>query len=59
MGLEEHSLEKTGDRCVECGVKLTSQELQTAIESGGPPLCTVHATEHEPGLVVDDPDLGE
>lgn len=32
-------------RCAECGVELTEREIQTALDSGGPYLCTVHASE--------------
>jgi hypothetical protein len=45
MDLEEHSLDHIGDRCEECGAKLTPAELEAALESGGPALCTVHADE--------------
>jgi hypothetical protein len=55
MDLEEKSLEQIGDRCEECGAKLTPAELQAALESGGPALCTVHADEVVP---VDDEDDG-
>lgn len=51
MDLEEQTLEKTGDRCEVCGAKLTAEELQIALENGGPALCTVHADELVP---VDD-----
>jgi hypothetical protein len=54
MGLEEKSLEQLGDRCEECGAKLTPQEVQAAMESGGPALCSIHAAEDEPGLVADE-----
>jgi hypothetical protein len=54
MSLEEHSLEQVGDRCEECGVKLTPEELKVAMESGGPGLCAVHAAEAEPGLAAED-----
>ena len=50
MDLEEHTLERTGDRCEECGAKLTARELQAVLESGGPALCAIHAAEDEPGL---------
>jgi hypothetical protein len=50
MGLEERSIETLGDRCEECGAKLTPQELQAVMESGGPVLCSIHAAEDEPGL---------
>ena len=45
MDLEEHTLETAGETCEECGAKLTEAELKTAMEAGGPALCTVHATE--------------
>jgi methionyl-tRNA synthetase len=48
MDLEEHTLDQVGDRCEECGAKLTPQELQAAMESGGPALCSVHADEVVP-----------
>jgi hypothetical protein len=54
MDLEERTLETVGDRCEECGAKLTRAEQETALESGGPALCSVHAAEDEPGLSVDD-----
>ena len=54
MSLEESSLERIGDRCEECGAKLTPQEIQAAMESGGPALCSIHATEDEPGLAADE-----
>ncbi len=59
MDLEEHTLEKTGDRCEVCGVKLTAQELRSAMENGGPALCTIHATEAEPALEADELEFGE
>jgi hypothetical protein len=48
MDLEERTLEKVGDRCEECGARLTAEEIQAALESGGPALCTLHATELVP-----------
>ena len=48
MDLEERTLETVGERCEECGAKLTEAELKTAMESGGPVLCTVHAVEATP-----------
>jgi hypothetical protein len=48
MDLEEKTLEQVGDRCEECGAKLTERELQQVLESGGPALCTVHAQEVVP-----------
>jgi hypothetical protein len=44
-GLEEHTLESAGDRCEECGAKLTERELQVVLENGGPTLCAIHADE--------------
>jgi hypothetical protein len=58
MGLEEQSIEHAGDRCEECGAKLTPAEQQAVLESGGPALCSIHAAEDEPGLAayeVDEP----
>ena len=54
MDLEERTLEKVGDRCEECGAKLTPQELQAVMETGGPVLCSIHAAEDEPGLAADE-----
>jgi hypothetical protein len=50
MPLEEHEgvdpvIER---RCAECGTKLTEAEIKAALDSGGPFLCTVHATEDVP-----------
>ena len=54
MDLEEKSLEHIGDRCEECGAKLTKAEIEAALESGGPALCTVHAEEVVPVAEEDD-----
>jgi hypothetical protein len=54
MNLEESSVERVGDRCEECGAKLTAAELQAVLESGGPVLCSIHAAEDEPGLAADE-----
>ena len=54
MDLEEKSLDPVPDRCEECGAKLTPEELQAVMEAGGPALCSIHAAEDEPGLVVED-----
>jgi hypothetical protein len=43
--LEEHTLESAGDRCEECGAKLTEEELKVVLENGGPTLCAIHAEE--------------
>lgn len=45
MDLEERTLETIDDRCEECGAKLTREELQAVLESGGPSLCKIHAAE--------------
>ena len=45
MDLEEHTLEQAGERCEECGAKLTERELEQVLESGGPTLCAIHAPE--------------
>jgi len=45
MDLEERTLPTVGEHCEECGAKLTEAELKTAMETGGPALCTVHALE--------------
>jgi hypothetical protein len=54
MDLEEKSLEQIGDRCEECGAKLTKPEIEAALESGGPALCTVHSEEVVPLGEEDD-----
>lgn len=54
MDLEEHTIEQVGERCEICGVKLTAQEQQAALESNGRALCTVHAAETSPGRAVQD-----
>jgi hypothetical protein len=59
MDLEERSFERVGDRCEECGAKLTPQELQAVLESGGPALCSIHAAEDEPGLAAEEADFAE
>lgn len=54
MTLEEHTLESAGERCEECGAKLTEAEMQSVLETGGPTLCSIHAAEDEPGLAADE-----
>ena len=44
-------------KCAECGATLTESEIKTALDTGGPFLCTVHATE-EVVLDEDAPELG-
>jgi uncharacterized protein with PIN domain len=58
MELEEHTLEQAGDRCEECGAKLTPSEQQAVLESGGPPLCAIHADEIVPIADEDEPAAG-
>jgi hypothetical protein len=48
MDLEEHTLEQVGDRCEECGAKLTPREIELALERGGPTLCSIHLAELAP-----------
>jgi len=48
MDLEEHTLESAGERCEECGAKLTDGEIAAVLESGGPSLCKIHAAETVP-----------
>ncbi len=56
MGLEEHTLEPAIERtCAECGAKLTEEEIEAALDSGGPFLCTVHAIEEVPLEDEDEP----
>jgi hypothetical protein len=54
VDLEERTLERVGDRCEECGAKLTPAEQQAVLESGGPVLCSIHAAEDEPGLAASE-----
>jgi hypothetical protein len=47
MDLEERTgvdpvIERT---CAECGTRLTDEEIQASLDTGGPFLCTVHASE--------------
>ena len=51
MDLEENTLESVGERCEECGAQLTRREIELALESGGPNLCSVHRAE---SLELDD-----
>lgn len=48
MDLEERTLETVGDRCEECGARLTPEEMEQVLESGGPVLCSIHAAEQVP-----------
>jgi hypothetical protein len=58
MDLEDDTIEHIRDRCEECGAKLTRQEIQAAMESGGPALCSIHADEVVP-LGEDELGFGE
>jgi hypothetical protein len=60
MDLEEHSLDPVIEHtCAECGAKLTPAEIEVAMESGGPYLCSIHAAEEVPldADVEGEPDL--
>ena len=48
MDLEEHTLETAGERCEECGARLTPRELELALERGGPTLCSIHLADVVP-----------
>ncbi|MEA2307700.1 MAG: hypothetical protein QOH43_4980 [Solirubrobacteraceae bacterium] len=56
MDLEEHTLEQAGERCEECGARLTPEELRLVLEAGGPTLCAVHAADVVPLDGDADPD---
>ena len=58
MDLEERTLDDISDRCEECGARLTPQELEVVLESGGPVLCSIHAAEVVP-VADEDPEVGE
>jgi hypothetical protein len=58
VDLEEKTIEKPGDRCEECGAKLTAAEIQAAMESGGPALCSIHADEIVP-VAEDEEEFAE
>ena len=57
MELEERSIERIGDRCEVCGTRLTTQELEAILESGGPVLCQVHLDELVPVAEEDEGDV--
>ena len=54
MGVEEKPVDGLPEHCEECGARLTPQEIEAAMESGGPALCSIHAAEDEPGLEADE-----
>jgi hypothetical protein len=56
MDLEEHTNEPVVEHsCVECGATLTEREIEASLDSGGPFLCTIHATEEVPLAEEDEP----
>lgn len=56
--LEEHTLDPAiPRRCEECGAQLTDAEIEATVDSGGRPLCSVHAAEEVP-VADEDPGLG-
>ena len=59
MELEEQTLEHAGERCEECGARLTAAEQQVVLEHGGPNLCAVHAAEQVPVAPEDAPDAAD
>lgn len=49
MTLEEHTLDPAvPDRCQVCGAPLIPSEQKAILDSGSPPLCSIHATEIVP-----------
>jgi len=47
--LEEHTLDPAiPRRCEECGATLTADEIQSTIDLGRRPLCSVHAADEVP-----------
>ena len=57
MDLEERTLEESLEKtCTVCGARLTKLEIDTARETGGPFLCSVHAAEELPAADLDEAD---
>jgi hypothetical protein len=49
MDLEEKSLDPAvPERCQVCGAQLIPSEQRAVLESGSPPLCSIHAAEDVP-----------
>ena len=49
MDLEERTIDPAvPDRCQVCGQQLIPSEQRAILESGSPPLCSIHATEDVP-----------
>lgn len=51
MALDEDTIAGT---CEVCGARLTTAEIETAREAGGPFLCSVHAAEASPADELGD-----
>jgi hypothetical protein len=46
MDLEERTLEPAvPERCQVCGAQLIPSEQRAVLESGSPPLCSIHAAD--------------
>jgi hypothetical protein len=55
VDLEEHTLDPVIERtCEECGTRLTDEEIQASLESGGRYLCSVHAAEELPAAEMEE-----
>ena len=49
MDLEEHTLDPAvPDRCQVCGAPLIPSEQKAILDSGSPPLCSIHAADVMP-----------
>lgn len=49
MALEDSTLDPVvPERCQVCGAQLIPSEQQAVLESGSPPLCSIHAVEDLP-----------
>jgi hypothetical protein len=49
MDLEEKTLDPAvPERCQVCGAQLIPSEQQAVLDSGSPPLCSIHAVEDLP-----------
>ncbi len=49
MGLEEKTVDPAvPERCQVCGAQLIPSEQKAILESGSPPLCSIHAAEVVP-----------
>ena len=49
MDLEEKTLDPAvPERCQVCGAQLIPSEQQAVLESGSPPLCSIHAADPVP-----------